>query len=61
MSKNYDQEAHNQGEPASSKSKDRSSAADIISKIFGGKCNPPKGDEEAYKAGYDNDQKQTKK
>ncbi len=61
MSKNYDQEAHNQGQKDSSKSSERSSTADIIAdQIFGGSYNPPKGHEESYKEGWDNNKNQKK-
>lgn len=59
--KDYEQQAHDKGEQDSSRSSSRGSTADIISdQIFGGSYNPPKGHEEAYKQGWDNDQKQKK-
>lgn len=61
MARNFDQEAHNKGECDSSTSRSRGDSADIIwDSLFGGSYNPPKGHEEAYKSGWDNDQKQSK-
>lgn len=62
MSKDFEQAAHDKGEHDSSKSREHTGFVDVIcGQIFGGSYNPPSGHEDAYKAGWGNDQQQSRK